>query len=176
MTYDTWHVILDTWSMTYVVEWTVSKNYSCLALTVRELWCFEDREEKDDWLTELISYKGVCRTAPATPGLLKKSFDKISSNILFQKEEEKDGRCNNDPPCSADTERLPTRNPRKDYLTQTFISSPILCLLCSHCSIPDDLLFFAHEQVSFCVIRLGSAVRLAVKLNGTATPVCRLHE
>ena len=34
----------------------------------------EDWEEKDDWLTEWInqsiSYKAVCRTAPATPGLL----------------------------------------------------------------------------------------------------------
>ena len=86
------------------------------------------------------------------------------------------GSFHNDPLCSADTEQLPTRNPRKDYLAQTFISSPLLCLLCSHCSIPDDLLFFAHEQVSICVIRLGSAVRLAVKPNGTATPVCRLHE
>ena len=36
---------------------------------------------------------------------------------------------NRDPPCSADTEPLTTRNPRKDYLTQMFISSPFLCLL-----------------------------------------------
>ena len=37
---------------------------------VWELWCFEDLGEKDELLNELISYGGVCRTAPATPGLL----------------------------------------------------------------------------------------------------------
>ena len=35
---------------------------------------FEDFEEKDDWgtqfINQLINDKGVCRTAPATPGLL----------------------------------------------------------------------------------------------------------
>ena len=35
------------------------------------LWqYFEDLEEKDDWVNELISDKGVCRTAPVTLGLL----------------------------------------------------------------------------------------------------------
>ena len=63
------------------------------------------------------------------------------------------GSPNNDPPCSADTERLPTRNPRKDYLTETFILSPLLCLLCSQYSIPDDILVFANEQVSVCVTK-----------------------
>ena len=45
--------------------------FSSLAITFWDLWCFEDLEEKDDWLTETINDKGVCRTAPATPGLLK---------------------------------------------------------------------------------------------------------
>ena len=36
---------------------------------------------------------------------------------------------NRDPPCSVDTKPLTTRNPRKDYLTQMFISFPFLCLL-----------------------------------------------
>ena len=31
---------------------------------------FEDWEEKEEWLTDLINDGGVCRTAPATPGLL----------------------------------------------------------------------------------------------------------
>ena len=78
------------------------------------------------------------------------------------------GSPNNDPPCSADTERLPTRNPRKDYLTETFILSPLLCLLCSQYSIPDDLLVFANEQVSVCVARLGSPYKLSVKPSLTA--------
>ena len=37
---------------------------------------FEDLEEKDHWLTEVltawINDEAVCRTGPATPGLLKK--------------------------------------------------------------------------------------------------------
>ena len=49
------------------------------------------------------------------------------------------------------------------------ISSPYLCLLCSQYSILDDLLLFANEQVSVCVGKLGSPVRLSVKANGTAT-------
>jgi hypothetical protein len=32
--------------------------------------CFEDWEEKDDGLTRWINDEGVCRIAPATPGLL----------------------------------------------------------------------------------------------------------
>ena len=37
---------------------------------VWDLWCIEDLEEKDDLLDRSISDGGVCRTAPATPGLL----------------------------------------------------------------------------------------------------------
>ena len=33
--------------------------------------CFEDLVQKDPQLNQLINYKGVGRTAPATPGLLK---------------------------------------------------------------------------------------------------------
>ena len=35
------------------------------------LWYFEDLGEKADSLTDFISDKGVCRTAPATHDLLK---------------------------------------------------------------------------------------------------------
>ena len=38
---------------------------------VLDLWCFEDSEEKDELISELINDGGACRTAPATPGLLK---------------------------------------------------------------------------------------------------------
>ena len=37
---------------------------------VQDLWCFEDLEEKDDSINQSITDGGVCRTAPATPGLL----------------------------------------------------------------------------------------------------------
>ena len=40
------------------------------------------------------------------------------------------GSPDRDPPCSPDTKPLTTRNSSKDYLTQMFISSFLLCLLC----------------------------------------------
>ena len=40
-----------------------------LALTVWEFRHFEDCEENYDRLSDLINYIGVCKTAPATPGL-----------------------------------------------------------------------------------------------------------
>ena len=35
---------------------------------------FENLEEKGDLINQLISDKGVCRTAPTTPGLLNKYY------------------------------------------------------------------------------------------------------
>ena len=32
---------------------------------------FEDLEENADWLNQSINDKGVCRKAPATPGMLR---------------------------------------------------------------------------------------------------------
>ena len=50
-------------------------NILCLALSVCDLWYYEDLEEKDDlmneWMNEWMNYKAVYRTAPATLGLLK---------------------------------------------------------------------------------------------------------
>ena len=40
-----------------------------LALMAWDLWCFEYLEEKSDLINQLINDGGVCRTAPATPGL-----------------------------------------------------------------------------------------------------------
>ena len=37
---------------------------------VCDLWYFEDLEEKDDSLNQLINHEAVSKTAPATPGLL----------------------------------------------------------------------------------------------------------
>ena len=70
VTRDTWHVTRDTRHMTCLGGWTFSQNFSALALTVCDLWYYEDLEEKADWLTDLINDKAVYRTAPATPGLL----------------------------------------------------------------------------------------------------------
>ena len=82
-TRDTWHVTHDTWHMRcdmwYVSRdtWhfaggrTISQNFSSPAHTVCDLWYLEDLVEKADSSTDWIKHKGVCRTAPATPGLLK---------------------------------------------------------------------------------------------------------
>ena len=72
-----WHVTLDTWHVTRCDTWHNRggehslKNFSSLALTVCDLWCYEDLEKKDDWLNEWINDQAVHRTAPATLGLLK---------------------------------------------------------------------------------------------------------
>ena len=38
---------------------------------------------KDDSVTQLMNYKGVCRVAPATPGLLNSSLKGIEIDILL---------------------------------------------------------------------------------------------
>ena len=70
MTHDMWQVTHDMWQGTHMVWWTVYKNVRSLALTAWKLWRFEDWEEKDDLINYLLNDKGVCRTAPATPGLI----------------------------------------------------------------------------------------------------------
>ena len=66
-----WHVICDMWHVTGGGRWTFSKNFSSLALTAWEGLFVEYLEEKADGLSAWINDEGVCRTAPATPGLLK---------------------------------------------------------------------------------------------------------
>ena len=86
VTRDTWHVThdmtrdvtrdvtRDTWHVTCLGGWTLSQNFSSLALTVCDLWYYEYLEEKDESLNEWMSDEAVYRTAPATPGLLKMCF------------------------------------------------------------------------------------------------------
>ena len=69
MSRDMWRMIPDMWHVVGVnilSRFQLTSSYG--------LWYFEDLEEKADWLTEWINqsiiYEGVCRTAPATPGLL----------------------------------------------------------------------------------------------------------
>ena len=95
VTRDMWHVTSDTWHMTCFGGWTSSQNFSSLALTVCDLWYYEDLEEKADWVTEIINLlindKAVYRTAPATPGLLKTTWTflrghppEASKSVIFQ--------------------------------------------------------------------------------------------
>ena len=71
VTCNMWHVTRDNWHVTCWVGWTFSQNFSSLALTVCDLWYYEDLEEKADSLAHKINDEAVYRTAPATPGLLK---------------------------------------------------------------------------------------------------------
>ena len=78
-----WHVTRDTWHVWG--GWTFSQNFSSLALTVCDLWYFEDLEEKNQWLNELMNDKAVYRTAPATPGLSNRTFSiKKINTYLFK--------------------------------------------------------------------------------------------
>ena len=90
MTCDTWHVTRDAWHMTRDMfgGWTFSQNFSSLALTICDLWYYEDLEEKAGsisiWMNELINDEAVYRTALAPPGLLKiVYFPKILMNSDF---------------------------------------------------------------------------------------------
>ena len=83
LTPEIWHLTPDMWHMTYDMchvthrgWWTLCQNFRSLALMVWVWRCLQYSEQKDDQLNQLmqwISDKGVCRTAPAKPGLLKSS-------------------------------------------------------------------------------------------------------
>ena len=70
VTFDSWHMTRDKWHVTRLGGWTFSQNFSSLALTVFDLWNYEDLEEKAHGLNQSMSDEAVYRTAPATPGLL----------------------------------------------------------------------------------------------------------
>ena len=61
-----WHVTRYTWHVTCCGGWTLPQNFSSLALVVCDLRYLEDWKKKACKLNN----NGVCRTAPATPGLL----------------------------------------------------------------------------------------------------------
>ena len=73
VTCDTWHMTRDMWHLTYDMchvthrgWWRVCQNFRSLAPTVWVSWRFWTK----GWPTQFVNYKGDCRTAPATPGLL----------------------------------------------------------------------------------------------------------
>ena len=72
--HDMWHVICDMWRMKcdMLLGWTFSQNFSFPALTICDFWYYEDLDEKNDWLNQSINIEAAFRTAPATPGLLKR--------------------------------------------------------------------------------------------------------
>ena len=76
MTIDIWHMTCNKWHLSLFVGLKFSQKFSSLALTVWGRQCFKDIFTKDGLVTQLINLlnndKGVCRTASATSGLLKK--------------------------------------------------------------------------------------------------------
>ena len=52
MTHDTWHVTRDIW---HFWRRTFSQNFSSLALTVCDIWYYEDLEEKADSINEWVT-------------------------------------------------------------------------------------------------------------------------
>ena len=55
MTHEMWHMKCNMWPVTHMGWWALFQNLRVLALTVWKLWFFEDGQEKDDWLAELIN-------------------------------------------------------------------------------------------------------------------------
>ena len=53
------------------IAFTYTIDYVTVFSAVKGLWSTGLPIYKDDWMNELINYKGFCRSAPATPGLLK---------------------------------------------------------------------------------------------------------
>ena len=82
VTHDMWHMICDTWHVTPGGRWTFSKHFRSPAYTVSEWRCLEDLEEKDELPNRLMSDEGVCRTAPATLGLLIIRYRKNYLNLM----------------------------------------------------------------------------------------------
>ena len=71
MTCDLWHVTCDMWlGVNILLKCQLPRSYG-----LEETFKFEDFFIKDQWASLvsylIIYYKGVCRTAPATPALLK---------------------------------------------------------------------------------------------------------
>ena len=73
VTCDIWQMTGDTWHITQSVGWTFFQNFIFLALPVWDWECLEDIWTQgwvNEWMNELISHGGDCRTAPAKQGLL----------------------------------------------------------------------------------------------------------
>ena len=81
MTCDTWPVTRDT----ITLKISAPQLLWFVIYDILNIW----RKRLTDWLTQLINDKGVCRAAPATPGLLitqlqgqeKYNQDKLSREV-----------------------------------------------------------------------------------------------
>ena len=79
LTRDMWHVTCDTWcAMTILSKCQLSSSYG---LGVLMFWRSGGKASVSDWINEWMSCEVVCRTAPATPGLLQIIF--IGNKLSF---------------------------------------------------------------------------------------------
>ena len=89
---DTWHETCDMWHM---MRENILSNVSSSAHTIWARQCLQDSEQKDDsnewyeWINQLISYGGDCRTAPASPGLLMTTMGAHQGSLWPPKYKEK---------------------------------------------------------------------------------------
>ena len=72
-----WHVTCDTWQVTHDMWGEVNllskfQLSSFYGLGVKVFWIYFNKWWRSQSVNKLINEKGVCRTAPATPGLLKR--------------------------------------------------------------------------------------------------------
>ena len=72
MTYEMWHVACDMWHVTC----DICVKFISPVLKVWDWQCLED-SERNQWINERMNHKGVYRTVPATPGLLKRGVARI---------------------------------------------------------------------------------------------------
>ena len=82
-----WQLLRDRWHMTHSFGWTFSQKFSSLALLVWNWQCLEYIWIKR-LFTQLFNDGGDCRTAPATPGVVKKkrqsTINSINSSGLYE--------------------------------------------------------------------------------------------
>ena len=64
---DTWHVTSDTWHVTCCGGWTFSQKFSSSALTVCDLWHFEDLKE-ENYGNQAITLPALVRPSPSRAG------------------------------------------------------------------------------------------------------------
>ena len=75
MTSEMWHVTPDMWHMTPICgggepSLKISASYLVLVLSYCLLNIFTKDDPVNELMNKLMNKEGVCRTAPATPGLL----------------------------------------------------------------------------------------------------------
>ena len=70
MTRGMWHVTRDIWGMKILSKCQLHSSYD-LGETI--FWGYIHEGWLDQWKNQLINDEGVCKTAPATPGLLNMS-------------------------------------------------------------------------------------------------------